>query len=129
MNKRLRRYIEQKLKHKEPEFIRVTAKQTELIKALATGATIKEIAENLKSNYNNIQKRTQLLYKKFEANNRLELITNAISNKIITIRDVKKRFRKRFNRKTEIEPIPKPKEPLTEQEINYLKFEHDHTRR
>ena len=57
-----------------------------LLKELAKGKTLKDTATDLRISYNNLQKRTQLLYKKFNVHTRKELI----------IKDVSKKFRKRF---------------------------------
>lgn len=45
---------------------RVIKSQLKLIKALAEGRTLKETADMLDISYYNLQKRTQLLYKKFK---------------------------------------------------------------
>lgn len=67
-----------------------------LIKALAKGQTLKETAEVLNLNYYNLQKRTQLLYRKFGVHSRAALIAKSVKYKIIYNSDVCNKFRKRF---------------------------------
>lgn len=99
--------------------------QLELLKRLAQGYTIKQIAERMNLKYYNVQKRTQLLYKKFKVKNRTELIQKVLNLKIISHCDLTPRFRKRFfNKPVQIpqdEP-PRLRYPLSEQEITFLKF-------
>lgn len=67
--------------------INVRKSEIELLKFLATGKTIKECAVYLNKKYYNIQKRTQLLYKKFGVNDRKELIKkNKVCKNIIFIK-------------------------------------------
>lgn len=67
-----------------------------LLKELAKGKTLRDTALNLHISYYNLQKRTQLLYKKFNVHTRKELIIKAIERKIISTKDVSIKFRKRF---------------------------------
>ena len=70
--------------------------QIELIKALAKGETLKQTAKNMGLKYFNLQKRPQLLYKKFNVTNRNALITLALDKKIITTKELTNKYRKRF---------------------------------
>ncbi len=102
---------------------RVIKSQLKLIKALAEGRTLKETADMLDISYYNLQKRTQLLYKKFKVHNRAALITKALKFKIIPSSDIKKHFRLRFTNKLDSNRTNlKLKSDLTELEINYLKL-------
>lgn len=105
--------------------IKVINSQIILIKMLASGITLQEAAYNLNTTHNNIKKRTQNLYKKFGVNSRKTLIIKCIRAKIISYKDIKYRFRKRF-----IESVLKDKPAednkviinLTKEEINVLKL-------
>ena len=81
---------------KNREEIRLLPSQLELLKLLASGLTLKEIAIKLDKKYENIKKRTQKLYIKLKVTNRGSLIRSAIEYKLISTKDVKSRFRKRF---------------------------------
>ena len=102
--------------------LKVIKSQQELIKLLACGYTLKEIANKTNKKYFNIQKRTQKLYEKFGVNNRGDLIRKAIEYKIITTKDIKPLFKKRFTRiKNSIYEI-KLLAPLSERAFNFLKL-------
>lgn len=103
--------------------IEINKRQEELIRLLAKGFTLKEIAKILNATYYSIQKRTQVLYKKFSVNKRAELIDVAVANNIISYADLTGRYRKRFVKPIKIK-ISKVNlsEPLTEQELQYMKL-------
>ena len=82
-----------KLKEKE---LRITSSQLSLLQILASGATIQEAALLSGKKYDNIKKRTNNLYKKFKVTNRADLIRKAINAGLISTKDVKVRFKKRF---------------------------------
>ena len=67
---------------KDEDFV-LRKSQIELLNQLAKGDTIKETAERMKLKYYNLQKQTQLLYKKFKVKNRTELIQKALNRNII----------------------------------------------
>lgn len=94
MNKRFLKYYK-KLSSTEKS-IKVIDSQLNLIKLLAKGDTIKEIALKTNAEYWAIQKRTQLIYKKFGVKNRLALITKAIEQSLIKTEDVSQKFHERF---------------------------------
>ena len=78
----------------------LTNKQYELVILLASGITLKEIAVKLNKSYNDIRKRTLNLYKKFDVHNRLELVQFLIKTEIISTKNVTKKFRNRFIKKS-----------------------------
>ena len=94
--------------------------QQTLLKFLASGMTLEAIADKLGVKYNTVKSRTKCLYEKFEVKNRNELIGKAISFKLLTTKDVKNLFRKRF--KPQITSTQKPQSyyPLNEKELQYL---------
>lgn len=94
--------------------------QHDLLKLLATGATLKEIAQQSGVKYNTIKTRTKLLYKIFEVNNRKDLIFKTLKLKIILYTDIKPKFRKRFVKSIKRDKIPYLQETLTHKEITYL---------
>ena len=109
----------------EKEVYVVRKSQVELLNQLAKGDTIKETAEQMNLKYYNLQKRTQLLYKKFNVKTRRELISKAIKHKIIKTSAITPKFRKRFlkNMPVKIEPLPtKPRYKLEYDEITLLKL-------
>ncbi len=122
MNRHIRKYYEQLISKEES--ITIIGSQVELLKVLAKGYTLKVTAEKLNTSYNNIQKRTQLLYKKFNVNNRQNLISVALKFNIIPYSAVTNKFRERFCKKSRLYEYAEPvlKEPLTEMEIEYLKL-------
>lgn len=106
--------------------IKLINSQLELLKMLASGKTLKEISTIMNKSYYNIQKRTQLLYKKFDVNNRKKLILRAISEKLITNKDITMLFRRRFGKykfkKAGIEINYNKIQSLNEIEYYYLIF-------
>ncbi len=98
----------------------INKSQMELILELMQGKTLNEIAETLNTTYNNIQKRTNNLYKKFNVKNRKDLSTALLQQNIITSTQITKNFRKRFKTKIEDTPISEEIEELTKQELQYL---------
>lgn len=122
MNPHLKKIYEE-LNAKE-ESITIIKSQVELLKALAKGYTLKVTAKNLDISYYNLQKRTQLLYKKFGVQNRQSLISAALKFNIIPYSDVTNRFRDRFvyNRRIFNVSTPVLNEVLTERELEYLKL-------
>ena len=98
----------------------INKSQMELILELMQGKTLNEIAETLNTTYNNIQKRTNNLYKKFNVKNRKDLSTALLQQNIITSTQIRKDFRKRFKTKIEDTPISEEIEELTKQELQYL---------
>lgn len=97
-------YKEKEKQKRKLEF-RLTESQWKLLKFLACGLTLREIADALGTNYNNIKKRTQNLYFKFGAADRYCLIKLAIEYGFITTKDIKPRFRKRFIKENTIDNI------------------------
>ena len=98
----------------------MTKSQLTLLKHLATGATLDEIAKKLNISHNTVKTRTKLLYKKFRVNNRKDLIFHALQLRIIPYSFVKPKFRKRFIKKVEPRQIPSLQDPLSQEEITYL---------
>lgn len=98
----------------------MTKSQFTLLKHLATGATLKEIARKLNISHNTVKTRTKLLYKKFRVNNRKDLIFHALQLRIIPYSFVKPKFRKRFIKRIEPRQIPSLQDPLSQEEITYL---------
>lgn len=96
---------------KKPQKLHITTSQKDLLILLATGLTLKEIAQKSEKKLNNIKKRVQLLYIKFDVNSRRELINQAIKNNFISCKDVSKKFRKRFGKS-------KPEEKYINKNIN-----------
>lgn len=121
MNENFKKHYYDKF-FKNSEKIKITKKQEELIRLLAKGFTIKEIADILNLSYYNIQKRTQILHKKFNVHKRHQLIDAAIKNCIIRYADLTSRYRKRFVKFEFTVPKVTITEPLTEQELEYLKL-------
>ncbi len=80
----------------KPNKIKAIKSQIELLKLLASGMTLREIAEKTGKKYNNIKKRTQLLYLKFNASSRKDLIRIAKKEGFISHKDITNKFRKRF---------------------------------
>lgn len=95
--------------------------QIELLKLLACGYTLNEIANLTQKTYDNIKKRTQLLYKKFAVNSRQELIIKAKKEGFIVRDDISSRFKIRFN-KTKFKAKNKPEFTLTDFETKLLKY-------
>lgn len=136
MNKRQRKYIEELIKQKNKP--NINDSQILIVKTLAKGETLKDSAKLLNINYNNFQKQVQKLYRLFNVNSRLELITKALDFKFIKYSNIYSKFRKRFvykNNQTSIsneteniklislndtENYPKITENLTEEEIKYI---------
>lgn len=81
--------------------INICKGELKLIKLLASGNTLKEIAKKTEKTYNNIHKQTQYLYNKFNVHDRRALIQSAISQQIISTSDIKNKFKKRFTKHTE----------------------------
>lgn len=99
--------------------------QTDLLKQLAKGLTIKQTAELMNLKYYNLQKRTQLLYKKFNVKNRTELIKKALELKLIAYSDITPKCRKRFLKSMPAEEAPTPLPPryeLSQEEITLLQL-------
>ena len=96
------------------EDFRVTNSQKELIKALAKGFKLRETSKIMNINYNNLQKRVQLIYKKFGVHSRQDLIYKAISQKIITTKDVTNRYRNKY--------IKIKQTPKTDLLLKYIKY-------
>lgn len=110
-------YFDLSYQHK----IKVLKTQEELLFLLATGKTLKQIAIETNKTYNNIKKRTQALYKKFEVTNRSDLIAKAIACRILINEDVQRRFKKRFIKPEKLKKSGSYSE-LTEREMQYLKL-------
>ncbi len=110
-------YFDLSYQHK----IKVLKTQEELLFLLATGKTLKQIAIETNKTYNNIKKRTQALYKKFEVTNRSDLIAKAIACRILINEDVQRRFKKRFIKPEKLKKSGSCSE-LTEREMQYLKL-------
>ena len=121
MNKRFRKYYN-RLTSKRIA-VKIIKSQITLIKALAKGLTLKATAGMMKISYNNLQKRTQLLYKKFKVHSRRSLITKSLSLNLISSSEITKLFRRRFAYKQKVDPpAPELNATLTEQELNYLEL-------
>lgn len=101
---------------------KIIKSQLELLKFLAAGYTLKEIAQKTNKKYYNIQKRTQNLYKKFWVDNRSDLICKSIEEGILSTRDVKQLFKKRFTKITIKEKEIKLLEPLSNRAMLFLKL-------
>lgn len=99
----------------------LTTSQQALLVWLASGMTIAKIAELSGKTFNNIQKRTQLLYKKFNAKNRQELISKALKLRLISSKEIKSLFKKRFI-KLKKEEIKEPNTIISIQEWQYIKL-------
>lgn len=97
----------------------LTSTQLCLLKLLASGSTLQEIALMCGKKYENIKKRTNNLYKKFKVQNRLDLVRKAIKADLIKTGDVTVRFKKRFI-KDEFLHDACLCQNLTEEEIRYL---------
>lgn len=69
---------EEQEKQKKKQELRLVKSQLELLKLLASGLTIQEIATKLNKKYENIKKRTQNLYFKLGAVDRYWLIKLSI---------------------------------------------------
>lgn len=94
--------------------------QLVLLKLLASGMTMKEIAVLLNISSNTAKTRLKTLYKKFGVISRAGLIKRALKFNIIKSTDVKSRFRKRFSKKDYNIEDAGIYEPLTEEEIKYI---------
>lgn len=108
------------------ENIKLINSQKELLKILAKGNTLKEIAISINCSTDNIKKRTKKLYKKFNVKQRKELIKKAIKLNFLSYKDVSHKFKKRFFKDKVISSpktiISNDLEPLTENEITILKL-------
>ncbi len=93
-----------------------------MLKLLASGMTLREIAEKTGKKYNNIKKRTQLLYLKFNASSRKDLIRIAKKEGFISHKDITNKFRKRFVKNIETLNTTSLKIELTEREIKHLQL-------
>ena len=121
MNKRLKKYYK-RLTSKRVA-VKVIKSQINLIKALAKGLTLKATAGLMRISHNNIQKRTQLLYKKFNVHSRAALIYKSLELKLIQRSEISNLFRHRFSYKKRVKvQEPELQSDLTEQEINYLQL-------
>ena len=112
---------EKYLNFQQNEKIKLINSQKELLKILAQGYTLNEIAKIFNCSHDNIKKRTKRLYKKFNAKNRKELIQKAIKLKFLGYKDISYKFRKRFLKKdinisSKIN-VPDNIEPLNESEM------------
>ena len=102
--------------------IKLNKTQIILLKILATGHSLKEIAQVLGVSYNTVKTRTKLLYKKFEVSNRADLIHKALDLKLLSRKDIKSKFYKKFIlKKIDVKTQANLTEALTPQEITYLK--------
>lgn len=109
------------MKNNRNNEIKIINSQLVLIKELAKGDTLNNIAISLNIKYYNLQKRTQNLYKKFAVNNRKELIYKALKENVITTKDISKKFRKRFLKNLDSINLPKSEKYfLSSQEVIYL---------
>lgn len=102
----------------KPKTMTLMRSQLDLLRLLATGMSLREIAEIMGKTYNNIHKRTNLLYEKFWVNSRKELIEEALKQNFIKNKDVKNRFRERFVKKSDTQMIVKAE--LTLKEVKFL---------
>lgn len=120
MNKRIQRKYENIFT--EVKQIKLINSQLELIKMLARGYTLQETADKMNLKYCNLQRRTQLLYKKFGVNSRKELINKALEQKIIKTSDISNKYRRRFLKSPLVNSTPKLIEPLSDNEKEYLQL-------
>ena len=106
----------------KPSKLHIIKSQEELLKLLASGLTLREIADRTGKKVNNIKKRVQLLYQKFDVQSRQELISVAIKKEFISHKDVAKKFRKRFL-KAKFDKMKIIKKPdLSERELKLLQL-------
>ncbi len=101
------------------EKLTVTSSQLCLLKLLAGGAVLREIALMCGKKYENIKKRTNNLYKKFRVTNRADLIREAIKMELIKTGDVTRRFKKRFIKREFLQDDCRFQD-LTDEEVQYL---------
>lgn len=120
MNNRIRKKYESLFK--KDEQMKLIKSQIELIKMLARGYTLQETADKMNLKYCNLQKRTQLLYKKFGVNSRKELIEKALEQKIIKTSDISNKYRRRFLKYQDADAQPQLIEPLTDLEKQYIRL-------
>lgn len=103
--------------------IKLTENELIVLKELAKGDTLKQIAQNLGKSYHSIHQFTRKLYQKLKVNNRRNLIIRALELKLLTYTAISKKFRDRFciPPKTAKETI-KLREPLTDEELAYFRL-------
>ena len=121
MNKKYKKHYE-KFFEKEKKVIKLTSKQKELINILAKGNTLKETADILDTTYNNIQRQTQILYRKLGVHNRATLILKCLNLNIIKTKDITNTFRKRFSNTQSQQSNDQHVETLNNLEQKYLQL-------
>ena len=102
--------------------IKLTINERAVLNQLAMGYTKKEVAENLGKSYNSIHQFTRKLYAKLHVHNRLDLIQRGLELKLITYSMLTKKFRERFCHPKLNEITIELREPLTDEELKYLKL-------
>lgn len=120
-------YLKNLIQDSNKKPFKLVNSQKELIKALAKGYTLKETAHIMKLSYYNLQKRTQLLYKKFNVHNRNDLIKKAIEYKFISNKDVSNKFRETLLLRNKIHfnfdrENPKIRLDFYDLELKYIKL-------
>lgn len=106
--------------------IKLTINELAVLNQLAKGHTKKEIAENLGKSYHSIHQFTRKLYVKLHVHNRLDLIQRGLELKLIPYSALTKKFRERFCQPESEEVKIELREPLTDEELNYLKLVIEH---
>ncbi len=106
--------------------IELTINELAVLNQFAKGYTKKEAAENLGKSFNSIHQFTRRLYKKLRVHSRLDLIKRALELKLIPYSALTKKFRERFCRPKHEEVTIELREPLTDEELNYLKLVIEH---
>lgn len=102
--------------------IELTINELAVLNQFAKGYTKKEAAENLGKSFNSIHQFTRRLYKKLRVHSRLDLIKRALELKLITYSMLTKKFRERFCHPKLNEITIELREPLTDEELKYLKL-------
>lgn len=106
--------------------IQLTQNELIVLKQLAKGHTLKQIAQNLNKSYHSIHQFTRRLYHKFKVTNRLKLIEKALELDIIKYANISKKFRDRFCHPERENVTIELVEPLTDEELTYLKLVIEH---
>lgn len=102
--------------------IQLTKNELIVLKQLAKGHTQKEIAQNLSKSYHSIHQFTRRLYQKLKVTNRLKLIEKALELDLIKYANISKKFRDRFYHPEHENITIELVEPLTDEELRYLKL-------
>lgn len=106
--------------------IKLTINERAVLNELAKGHTKKEAAQNLGKSYHSIHQFTRKLYAKLHVHNRLDLIQRGLELKFIAYSTLTKKFRERFCQPKYNEVTIELREPLSDEELNYLKLVLEH---